>query len=226
MRTTFLSEAFGLLVPPACRSCGGEPPFAVDVLCPACKAQLPLLAQPTCHRCAQPLPCAPCPAEGSPWDGAVSACAHEGAAQGLVRSLKQTGSARVAMFMAHQMLAACPSGVLHEATIVAVPPHPARRRASGVDHSRVLAAAIGRLARLALARPLLRGGPPRQQAGATRKERLSDGRIIVRAIGHSPEKVILVDDVHTTGATFAACAQALRTQGCKSLTCISFARAI
>ena len=130
------------------------------------------------------------------------------------------------MFMAHEMLAACPSEVLFEATLVAVPPHPARRRVSGVDHARVLTTAIERLGGLIGARPLLRGGPSRQQVGATRKERLSAERILVRANRPSPKRVVLVDDVYTTGATFAACAQALRAGGCESLACISFARAI
>jgi len=41
-----------------------------------------------------------------------------------------------------------------------------------------------------------------------------------------PARAVLVDDVHTTGATFDACARALRAAGARRVDCVSYARTL
>ncbi|MCW2950896.1 MAG: competence protein, partial [Conexibacter sp.] len=52
------------------------------------------------------------------------------------------------------------------------------------------------------------------------------GRLALHAVGPVPRRAVLVDDVHTTGATFEACARALRAAGAEHVVAISYARAL
>ena len=112
-----------------------------------------------------------------------------------------------------------------KATIVAVPAHPRRRRVRGFDPAELIATALARRSGLPLRRALRRGGGASRQLGASRAQRLDAG-LDFRARGTAPARVVLVDDVHTTGATLDACAAALRCAGCRQIAAITWARAL
>ncbi len=95
--------------------------------------------------------------------------------------------------------------------IVSVPGHPVRVRERGVDIPAVMARRVSRRLDVPLAEPLLRVDDG-SQTHRDRFERLS---IQFRASRSAPERVLLVDDVVTTGATAVACADALRVAGAK-----------
>jgi len=155
--------------------------------------------------------------------------AFEGPARALVHALKFGGALALADLMAAQMVALCPPGILSPgAVLVPVPTHPARRRRRGFCHAERLALAVGARTGLTVVRVLARRGPPTRQAGSGRAARLAGGRVLVapRARVTVPASVVLVDDVHTTGATLAACAGALRTGGARRVTALTYARAL
>jgi len=195
-----------LLIPRACLVCrapGAE-------LCRACRRGLPWL------------PPGP-PERSGALDLVWAPLAYDGTARALVHALKLRGLTAAAALMAAQIAAGAPSGVLDAGMLVPVPGNPRKRRARGFDPAERIAAA---LARRTGSRKLvvLRSGAAAAQVGAGRAQRLRRGGFEV--VGDVPERVVLVDDVRTTGATLEACARALRRSGTVFVAAVTYARTL
>jgi ComF family protein len=222
------AELVALLVPPRCAACRGPAPRAAEPLCPACRRALPWLAQPLCARCALPgHGRRPCPARGAAFDAAWAAVAYDGAARDALHALKFAGARPLATVMAAQIAVAAPPQLLSapDAVLVPVPAQPARRRARGYDQAELLARALSRRTGLPLQCVLTRRGAARQ-LGAPASVRRAPGRLDIRARGSAPQVAVLVDDVHTTGATLDACAAALKAAGALQVAALTWARTL
>src|SRR4051812_29346551 len=188
-----------LVAPPLCAGCGASA-GAMEPLCAACRRDLRWLGpEPILVAAAAALL-------------AWAPLAYEGPAQGVVRALKFNGAHRAAEAMAAQIVANAPPGWLdrHEpATLVPTPLHPKRARTRGYNQAHLLAAAIAERTGLPVSDCLVRAGPARTQVGRDRAQRLGGIAGSVHLARPPPARAILVDDVITTGATLAACADAL-----------------
>jgi predicted amidophosphoribosyltransferase len=145
------------------------------------------------------------------------ACEYSGAARNLIHALKFKQRHSAVAPIAAAMAPLVPAHV----ALVPVPAAPWRRRMRGLDPAEEIALALGRGAGLPVALCLRRGRGPRQ-VGRIRSDRLNDPPR-VRRNGPVPATAVLVDDVFTTGATLAACADAL---GEACLGAVVFARAL
>ena len=221
-----LDALLALLVPPLCAACRGPLRDAGEIVCATCRRALPWLGEPRCPRCA--LPCEAghlCPAAGQAFSAAFAPVAYHGVARDLVAALKFSHARPLADVMAAHVAAGMPQG-MRGATLVAVPAHPARVRTRGYDQAALLATALGRRLAAPVARPLCRRGPAVRQLGASRAERLAQGRVAVVTPGPVPTRVLRVDDVHTTGGTLDACARALLAGGADEVVAVTWARAL
>jgi predicted amidophosphoribosyltransferase len=218
-------HALSLLVPPSCCACGG--PTRGDVLCGPCRRALPWLADPRCARCGLPGRCgARCPAARAAFSRAWAPVAHAGPARELVLALKFRGALRVADAMAAQIAARAPRALL-DGVLVPVPSHGAVRMARGFDHADCLARALAGRTGAPTSRCVRRTGRPTRQLGSGRAQRLSAGRAAAVKVTHTPPpRAVLVDDVHTTGATLDACARALREAGCGDVVALTYSRTL
>ena len=112
---------------------------------------------------------------------------------------------------------------------VPVPLHPLRLAERGYNQAALLARELSRAARGPMdARCLRRLRHTEQQAKRDRRERSENvtGAIAVRnRIARQPRRVVLVDDVVTSGATLAACIGALRAAGDQVIGCVAVASA-
>jgi ComF family protein len=221
-----LDELIALAAPPRCAVCGAPGGRASGVLCGASRRAQPWLGEPCCPRCALALPHARgrCPAAGAAFDAAWAAVAYEGRARQALIALKFSAARPLADVMAAQIAAGAPLD--RRPTLVAVPAHPQRRRARGFDPAELIAAALARRSGLPLARALRRGRGRSRQLGASRDARRDPANLDFSARGRPPAEVVLVDDVHTTGATLDACARALRHAGCRRITVVTWARTL
>ena len=148
-------------------------------------------------------------------------------ARRLVAALKFRSALPVADLMAAHMAANLPATLREPAAaFVPVPAQRARRRARGFDPASELTDALGRRAERPVVRCLVREDRAGRQVGTGRAARRTEGRISVRVRGSPPPLVILVDDVHTTGATLNACASALVDAGVGVLAAVSYARTL
>jgi ComF family protein len=224
-------ELISLIVPPLCVTCL-EPEFSESALCPDCRARLVALPVARCHQCGAPVPrssghCRECRGRSFAFARAWSPFAYEGVSRRVVSALKSRGALAVAGFMGEEIARRAPSGLL-EGSLVPVPAHARRRRTHGCNPAGEIALALGRRTGARVRDVLERRGRPAPQVGLERTARLANARgsVALRPRASAPERVVLVDDVYTTGATLDACARALRASGSKEVTAVTFARAV
>jgi ComF family protein len=210
----------GLVAPPICWACSGLARQG-EPLCGGCRASLHRLA-------AEPVSLS----SVRVW----APVAYSGPARDLVRALKFRGAMGVADAMAAQIVANAPAGLVDVATAPGVPParrtavpvplHPKRLRSRGYNQAAVIAEAVARRAGLELGDCLSRSGPSVTQMGRDRAERMAGPVGSVELCGAAPARVLLVDDVVTTGSTLAACRAALVAAGAEEVVAVVFARTI
>ena len=222
-----LQELLALLAPPTCLACRRPLGAAGSLLCPGCTRGLPWLRGPGCPRCGLPRHRRDrgCPAAGAAFALAWAPLAYDGVARDLVGALKFRGALPVARLMGAQLAPGLPPALRGVDAVVPVPPHRGRRRRRGFDPAGELARALAERLELPLVTCLRRGGG-RRQVGASQRARRDPGRLVVRAVAPPPERVLLVDDVHTTGATLDACARALAAGGGRWIVAATYARTL
>lgn len=240
MHTSIWAESLAFLFPHTCPICEQGEVDTDRGVCPDCEATLHWFLPPWCDICGRPLdaggetdlPCSDCLAEPPVFQSGRSIMAWDGAVKGAVARLKYGRR-----FHLGSALAACFVHLLPEYLnpfqydlILAVPLHPSRLRWRGFNQAQLLAGHIGRQFRVPLAPRLLRrvrDTPP--QAGLDREERLANlteaFQVAVPRKVHG-QRILLVDDVMTTGMTLSACAAALLAAGADRVDTLTLARAL
>jgi ComF family protein len=196
-----------------------------SVLCGGCEKLLVPRTAPTCPTCGarRPLHSKPCHA-GTPYTLAAAAGYDEPIIQSLVWNLKYARIRDAAMPLArlvaeHVRLAEVD---LRNTLVVPVPLHRSRERHRGFNQAELLGEAIARGLELPYAPVLVRIRSAAPQATArdarARTENVGRSFSVPEAAHVSGKHVLLVDDVHTSGATARACAAALREAGAERIT--------
>ena len=228
-----------LLYPPVCLGC--EAALAdPDALCATCFRQLRPITPPFCPVLGIPFEAdlgagmrsAEAMADPPPFARARAAVLYNGMARRIVGQLKYGDRPELARFCARLMAAAGSEILGEDAVLVPVPLHRRRRLGRRYNQSAELARAVGALTGVAVAPGLLRRTrPTRQQVGLTAQARQRNvaGAFAVDAGAMNRlrgRRVVLVDDVVTTGATVKAATRALKRAGVARVDVLSFARVV
>jgi predicted amidophosphoribosyltransferase len=235
---SFITELLAVIAPPTCAACGVAMERANPLVCAPCSRALRWLGTRVCRRCGLPSHRGrACPAAHAAFATAWAPVAYDDTARDLVRALKFRGALPLAALMAAQIATNGPPWALGAPTrgapagngdvaVVPVPAAAARRRSRGFDPAALIAGELAVRLELPVAACLRRRGRAARQVGARRSERRAAGRVTVETRGAAPAIALLVDDVHTTGATLEACARALRSAGAQRVHAVSYARTL
>lgn len=159
------------------------------------------------------------------FDGMAAAVSFEEGAARIVRTWKDAGERRLASEMARLMLPQVPPAWLAGATATPIPASAAARRRRGFDHGRELACAVAGMAGIPMVEALARPRTFDQRAlGRRGRIRNLQGRFQTLPGATVPARILLIDDVCTTGSTMNAACDALRAAGAVELHCLVFAR--
>lgn len=227
-----LYAASDLLWPRRCYLCGGQLPEEPnpDCFCPACLTAITTDPHQTCTRCSSTVGphtdttdgCPRCRTEKFPFDTAVRLGPYDGQLRGAILQAKQPGGEGVAETLGRVWGLSQRERLsnLRADVIVPVPLHWRRRWGRGFNQSeavaRGLAAVLG-LPLLPFAVRRVRATP--KQVGTTRAERLRNVEGAFAPVRSLTDlRVLLIDDVLTTGATASAASRAVRQAGAAQVT--------
>jgi ComF family protein len=214
-----------LLLPQRCLGCS----LPGRQVCDGCRSSLRRIAAPLCDRCGAPTAwpvrrCAECTGRRLAFVRARAAVVYDDPVRRIVTAWKERGLRKLAAWAADVVADTVTSDGAADC-ITFVPPERDRALKRGHHSAEALAAALGQRWRLDCVALLRRTRSAPRQRGLSRLDRR---RNVARAFAASPAppRVLLVDDVYTTGATANASASALRKAGARRVEVVTFARAI
>jgi len=218
-----------LILPQFCLGCGR----AGEIICSVCLSRMPRLQPPLCARCGLPQnggkPCRDCSGHDLAIDGIRSPLLFESLTREAVHQLKYQNIRVLARPLAALLCDYLTQNPLPAEVLVPVPLHPRRLRERGYNQSDLLCRELAKLSGIATAACLKRkSNTPPQARTASVAERhhnmlgafaCLDGKV-------RGKKVLLIDDVATSGATLNACAVALKQAEAASVWGLALAREV
>ncbi len=211
-----LTALLGLLYPPKCPFCGQVLERGEAGMCALCQGELPWTDGPGgpmagCDVCLSPL-----------WY-------RDGVREGVHRYKFNGGAAHAALF--GELMAQCLSDRWDGGVdlVTWAPLHPKRKKRRGYDQAELLARRVGEAAALPVAPTLEKiraaGEQSRLQSEEDRRANIAGAYRPLPGIDLSGRRVVLVDDVVTTGSTLGECAACLRSAGAEAVVGLTLARA-
>ena len=233
------ARTLDVLFPARCLKCGIELD-ATGALCASCWPEIAFIAPPQCACCGLPFPfdsgegavCGACLQASPEFDRARAVFVYNDASRDLVLSFKHADQTHAAPGFGRWLARAGRDLVADADFLVPVPLHRRRLFARRYNQAALLAHAVAKETGCAVAPDaLIRTKPTQPHVDMGRSARL---RNVAGAFAVNPrwrrhltdKRVVLIDDVFTTGATVSSCARVLRRAGAARVDVLTLARVV
>jgi competence protein ComFC len=221
----YLSALADLFYPERCVGCERR---SSDVLCRACFDALPYVGSPFCGRCGLPTAfatplCEQCKNVDFRFESARAPLKYDGVGKKIVHALKYRGYQRVVDRLAAPLMLQVIDRPRFDA-VVPVPLHRSRLRKRGFNQAELLAGSVAGRLRAPVSDTLEAMRSTRDQIELSAAQRRANVSGAYRAKGPLRGRILLVDDVFTTGATMHACAETLLRAGAREIHALSLCR--
>jgi competence protein ComFC len=237
-KASFLGGIATLLYPPSCTICSASVDPG-EYLCEECAAKSARIVPPFCAKCSEPFAgaitssfaCANCAQRKLHFEAAVSAYRARGIVRDVILNFKYGKQVHLRHLVARWLIAALDDERIRQCqfdVIVPVPLHPARQRERGFNQAALLAEYLSAQMALPSLSVLERIRYTTTQTLFDRAERMQNLRNAFRLRRNADVRrlrVLLIDDVLTTGSTLSECARVLKRAGAHSVYAATAARA-
>jgi ComF family protein len=237
----FLNAGLAFVYPEVCQICGEARATPEEsFLCAACRASVRFIVPPFCGHCGlpfegeitNPFECSNCRDAAWAFSTARSAVVARDQMLEIIHRYKYQRAFWFEPFLAGLLIDKARPEIAPGAWdwIVPVPLHPAKQREREFNQAERLAQRLGLAINVPLKTDVLRRVlPTRTQTKLSREERLTNMRnafAIRDGANVKDKRIVLIDDVFTTGATTGACAKVLRSAGAREVCVWTMARGI
>lgn len=239
MLAKYLQELQNLLYPPACFLCK-ERVDMFGYICASCWKKIDFISHPMCEVCSHPLPyaetgvteCAACIRQAPPYQKARVLFSYTEHSKTLIHQFKYKDKTHLAPHLAKWCLQAR-EDILEEIDLIApVPLHRYRLIARRYNQSALLCSFLSKEIEVEAKNDLLiRTRHTRPQSGLTRNQRKKNVQGVF-TFNHryleeiQDKKILLIDDVITTGATIHACTKTLLKAGAKEVNVLALGKTV
>lgn len=221
----YLEVLASLFYPRYCVACSSR---ASDVLCRTCFEALPLVGRPFCERCGAPTAfemygCDECRNRDYAFDGARAPLRYQGTGKELVHALKYRGYLRVV----EKVMAPLMAGLLGSGRfdgVAPVPLHRARLARRGFNQAELMARGVAERINAPVLDKLKVVRGTRDQVELSAEARRANVAGAYASKGPVAGRILLIDDVFTTGATLSECAGTLRKAGASEVQALTLCR--
>ena len=227
------------VLPPRCIGCGAIIEAAAG-LCPNCWPKVRFIAEPMCAACGMPFEfdaaegslCGACAAGERAYERVRAAIAYDDGSRPFILGFKHGDRTDFVRVLAPWMLRAGRALLADADVLVPVPLHWTRLFARKYNQAGLLAQAVARLAGAEVAVDALvrrKRTPSLAKTSGVQRAQTVRGAFVVpdrRRRLIEGRRVLLIDDVYTTGSTTGACARALRAGGARTIDVLTLARVV
>ncbi|MCW8915090.1 MAG: ComF family protein [Magnetovibrio sp.] len=233
------SRVIDVVLPPSCAGCGTQVD-APQTLCSTCWSRVSFLGSACCQACGYPFEyevpdqtlCGACVREHPPFDRARAALVYDDNTRDLVLGFKHADRTEIANLLAKWMFASGRDLLDDSDLIVPVPLHWTRLFSRRYNQAALLALQLGRLSDVPVLTNALvrkRKTPSQGRMGRGARARNVQGAFAINPRARNQlqgQRIVLVDDVYTTGATVRAVAKVLKRGGATQINVLTLARVV